>query len=253
MPEVAGLGAEFLRWEVATATAGLCSGSTRSTNRNVQQAKDATRALLDVYEQQHRLPTPEPTASVSGARLTVSGRPRAIGRGSRQLTFFSRSVTGTTSACSPTCLPTKRCGPARWRRSVRACRQACGCATMVRLRPALPAFDRAAAQGRRQQWCLRGGGPRIPRRICRFLTSRFSFGVLELAQGLGDFQSLDGTNRRALHVHLPAATPRRCRRCGTHCLGSDLEFAVFFTLWPRRDDGRNALTPGADSRTGARA
>jgi hypothetical protein len=32
----------------------------------------------------------------------------------------------------------------------------------------------------------------------------FSFGTLELAQGLGDFASLDATGRRALHVHLPS-------------------------------------------------
>jgi hypothetical protein len=31
----------------------------------------------------------------------------------------------------------------------------------------------------------------------------FSFGVLEMAQALGDFASLDKTGRRALHVHLP--------------------------------------------------
>jgi hypothetical protein len=31
----------------------------------------------------------------------------------------------------------------------------------------------------------------------------FSFGVLELAQALGDLASLDHTGRRALHVHLP--------------------------------------------------
>jgi hypothetical protein len=32
----------------------------------------------------------------------------------------------------------------------------------------------------------------------------FSFGILELAQAIGDFQSLDAAGRRALHVHLPA-------------------------------------------------
>jgi len=33
----------------------------------------------------------------------------------------------------------------------------------------------------------------------------FSFGVLELAQALGDFASLGATGRRALHIHLAAA------------------------------------------------
>ncbi len=32
----------------------------------------------------------------------------------------------------------------------------------------------------------------------------FTFGTLELAQAIGDFQSLDAAGRRALHIHLPA-------------------------------------------------
>jgi hypothetical protein len=35
----------------------------------------------------------------------------------------------------------------------------------------------------------------------------YSFGVLEMAQALGDFQSLDRANRRAAHVHLPDRSP----------------------------------------------
>ena len=35
----------------------------------------------------------------------------------------------------------------------------------------------------------------------------FSFGVLERAQALGDFTSLDATGRRAIHVQLPAPRP----------------------------------------------
>jgi hypothetical protein len=40
----------------------------------------------------------------------------------------------------------------------------------------------------------------------------FSFGVLEMAQAVGDFQSLDRTGRRALHVHLPRRDPEVLRR-----------------------------------------
>ena len=36
----------------------------------------------------------------------------------------------------------------------------------------------------------------------------FSFATLELAQGLGDFNSLDATARRALHIHLPSPDAR---------------------------------------------
>jgi hypothetical protein len=35
----------------------------------------------------------------------------------------------------------------------------------------------------------------------------FSFGVLEQAQALGDFQSLDRTGRRALLIQLPSRDP----------------------------------------------
>jgi hypothetical protein len=40
----------------------------------------------------------------------------------------------------------------------------------------------------------------------------FSFGVLETAQALGDFQSLDRTGRRAVHLHLPRRDPDLLRR-----------------------------------------
>jgi len=47
----------------------------------------------------------------------------------------------------------------------------------------------------------------------------FSFGILELAQGLGDFQSLDRTNRRALHVHLPRRDPASLQAVWNALLG----------------------------------
>jgi hypothetical protein len=43
----------------------------------------------------------------------------------------------------------------------------------------------------------------------------YSFGILELAQALGDFESLNRAGRRALHLHLPARDPRLLLRvCG---------------------------------------
>ena len=39
----------------------------------------------------------------------------------------------------------------------------------------------------------------------------FSFGTLELAQARGDFASLDATDRRAVHVHLPRQDPALVR------------------------------------------
>ena len=48
----------------------------------------------------------------------------------------------------------------------------------------------------------------------------FTFGVLELAQGVGDFQSLDRTDRRALHLHLPTRDPQLLREVSQRLLGS---------------------------------
>jgi hypothetical protein len=42
----------------------------------------------------------------------------------------------------------------------------------------------------------------------------YSFGVLELAQAIGDFESLNRTGRRALHLHLPGRDPDALRRAG---------------------------------------
>ena len=76
----AGLGGEFFRWEVATATAGFLLGINPFDEPNVQQAKDATRALLEAYTAQGRLPMPEPDAAIEGARLTLSRAARQARR-----------------------------------------------------------------------------------------------------------------------------------------------------------------------------
>ena len=68
----AGLGGEFFRWEFATAAAGFLLDINPFDEPNVQQAKDATRALLDTYVAQRRLPVPEPDAAIEGVRLTLS-------------------------------------------------------------------------------------------------------------------------------------------------------------------------------------
>ena len=40
----------------------------------------------------------------------------------------------------------------------------------------------------------------------------FTFGILELAQALGDMASLDQAGRRALHVHLPRPDAQQVER-----------------------------------------
>jgi len=92
MPGVLALGAEFFRWEVATATAGLLLEINPFDEPNVQQAKDATRTLLDAYTAHRRLPVPEPHASFDGARLTLSSAAQDALGGASPLAFL-RTIT----------------------------------------------------------------------------------------------------------------------------------------------------------------
>ena len=62
-------GAEFVRWEVATAIAGALLEINPFDEPNVQQAKDATKALLKRYAADGSLPCKE-----LGLRLVPEGR-----------------------------------------------------------------------------------------------------------------------------------------------------------------------------------
>jgi glucose-6-phosphate isomerase/transaldolase/glucose-6-phosphate isomerase len=59
------LGAEFFRWEYATAVAGSILDVHPFDQPDVQGAKDNTDSLLDFYRREERLPEPAPSGSVA--------------------------------------------------------------------------------------------------------------------------------------------------------------------------------------------
>jgi glucose-6-phosphate isomerase len=65
-----GLGAEFFRWEFATAVAGAALGINPFDEPNVSEAKDKTKALLSAFESQGALP--EPPAVAKSDEMAVS-------------------------------------------------------------------------------------------------------------------------------------------------------------------------------------
>ena len=69
------IGAEFMRWEVATAAAGIVLGIDPFDQPNVQESKDATRELLDAYRSKGRLPQPGPLVSEPGISVTADPGP----------------------------------------------------------------------------------------------------------------------------------------------------------------------------------
>jgi glucose-6-phosphate isomerase len=211
MPDVAAIGAEFLRWEVATAAAGLLMDINPFDEPNVQQAKDATRVLLDGYRASQRLPMAEPHASFDGCRLTLSSAAHEQLAGDSADAFL-RLVQPSDYAALLVYLPPAL---AAFEGPVRAFRHALasgtGAATMLGYGPR---YLHSTGQ-------LHKGGANNG--VFIVITARpdadlaipgeaFSFAVLEMAQAIGDFQSLDRAGRRALHVHLPRRDAELLRR-----------------------------------------
>jgi transaldolase / glucose-6-phosphate isomerase len=71
------IGAEFVRWEVATAVAGIVLGIDPFDQPNVQESKDATKELLETYRATGALPQPMPLVSEPGIAATAD--PAALG------------------------------------------------------------------------------------------------------------------------------------------------------------------------------
>jgi glucose-6-phosphate isomerase len=64
-----GLGAEFFRWEFATAIAGAVLGINPFDEPNVAEAKEKTKALLAAYSANGKLPEPAPVAQDDSATV----------------------------------------------------------------------------------------------------------------------------------------------------------------------------------------
>src|SRR5439155_12744587 len=74
------IGAEFVRWEIATAVAGALLRINPFDEPNVQQAKDATRRLLDRQQAEGRLPIGPPglTPSRMARQYLGTASPEAV-------------------------------------------------------------------------------------------------------------------------------------------------------------------------------
>jgi transaldolase/glucose-6-phosphate isomerase len=200
--EPAALGAEFARWEIATAVAGAILDVNPFDEPNVQQAKDATRILLEGYKANGQLPPMPPDTSIAGAAATLTSAARQKLAGRPADNFFSLIGPGDYFALLAYLGPDSSVEEA-----VAECRRA----VRARTRAATtfgygPRYLHSTGQ-------LHKGGPNNG--VFVVITAHtqedvaipgepFTFGTLELAQAIGDFQSLDAAGRRALHVHLPA-------------------------------------------------
>jgi glucose-6-phosphate isomerase len=219
MPDVAMLGAEFLRWEVATATAGWLLDINPFDEPNVQQAKDATRVLLDHYLQQRQLPYPEPHGSSDGARLTLT-EPALAGLGGEPADSFLRLIQPTDYVALLAYVPSD---DPTWENALQAFRLAIasrsGTATSIGYGPR---YLHSTGQ------LHKGGAPNgvfiivttEPKEDLPIPGESYSFGVLEMAQAVGDFQSLDRTGRRALFVRFLQRDVEQFRQLANRLAGT---------------------------------
>jgi hypothetical protein len=198
------LGAEFFRWEIATAAAGRALGVNPFDEPNVQQAKDATKALLDIVTATGSLPAPAVDFSGDGLVATLSAAAWA-GLGDPR-DFLS--LAGPADYVSIMAfLPTHDPGLAHALEAFRTrVGRATGRATMLGFGPR---YLHSTGQ-------LHKGGARngvfliltaAPAMDMAIPGAGYSFGTLERAQALGDFNSLNATGRRAMFIQLPTRSP----------------------------------------------
>jgi glucose-6-phosphate isomerase len=203
LPGPMALGAEFVRWEVATAVAGALLGIDPFDQPNVQQAKDATQALLTRFKSSGSLPIAAPDRTLAnGVALTLSSAVKNGGRIVNPEMFLSLLGDGDYFAVLAYLSPADAALGAALQSVRRSVRDASRTATMFGYGPR---YLHSTGQ-------LHKGGPNSgvfllitaePQPDLPIPGEPFSFGTLELAQAVGDFGALDASGRRAMHAHLP--------------------------------------------------
>jgi glucose-6-phosphate isomerase len=199
---VDGLGAEFFRWEFATAIAGALLGINPFDEPNVSEAKEKTKALLAAYASSGKLP--EPAAVAQNDSVSV----------------FSRKFTGTSPAAV-----------------VRSAVDSLRPGDYVAFLSYLPAETdvhsaisqvRQAIRSRTHAASTFGVGPRYlhstgqyhkggPNTALAFVMTAndeteteipeagYTFSALKRAQALGDVQTLEAHDRRTVRLHVKDA------------------------------------------------
>ncbi len=203
LTDIYDLGAEFFLWEMATAFAGWRLRINPFDQPNVQESKDATKALLEKYTHDGKLP--DQMALATDGQLTVYGGDKNKVSASSSvrealLAHCEQMKAGDYVALLAYIEETPETEAAL--QIIRThVRNATGCATTVGYGPR---FLHSTGQ-------LHKGGPDSGVFIQITAADKtdfpvpeapYSFSILKDAQALGDFQSLQSHGRRALRVDL---------------------------------------------------
>ena len=197
------VGAEFVRWEVATAAAGMVLGIDPFDQPNVQESKDATTELLEAYRRNGSLPQPMPLVSEPG--VAVSADPEALGDAPVTVDGAVEQLIGLVRGGRDyfgilAYLPADDVVVERLQRLRLRVRELTGAATTLGFGPR---FLHSTGQ-------LHKGGPDTgvflqltaePSKDLPIPGWDESFGTLIAAQALGDLTSLQRRGRRAVRLH----------------------------------------------------
>ncbi len=203
------LGAEFFRWEFATAVAGAVLGINPFDQPNVQESKDNTRRLLAEFKAAGELPEGEPIFASGSIRLYGDAASAAAIRGAKSLGHALLAHLHRVKAEDYVALTAYLQAAPAHAETLGAIRLA----IRDRFRVATtlgygPRFLHSTGQ------LHKGGGDNGV--FLQFTAGDpadlpipgepYTFGVMKAAQALGDLQSLQRRKRRALRVHLAGAT-----------------------------------------------
>jgi transaldolase / glucose-6-phosphate isomerase len=206
--DVASLGQEFFRWEIATAVAGAVIGIDPFDQPDVEASKVATRELTDAYEQQGSVPAESPVFVENGIALFTdeinAHALKAAGAGNTLESWlsahFNRLRAGDYFAVLAYVARSDAHLAAlqRLRTAVRDRKRVATCAEFG------PRFLHSTGQAYKggpnsgvflQITCEDSADLKIPGR-------KATFGVVKAAQARGDFRVLAERGRRALRAHI---------------------------------------------------
>jgi len=209
MANIYELGAEFFRWEIATAVAGAIIGINAFNQPDVEASKIATKSLTSEYEAKGSLPAEKPVIEDSGIKLftdeiNAAELAKAAG-GDNSLAGYLKAHLARIKPGDYFAVLAYIQMNAEHEQTLQAMRHAVrdkkGVATVLGFGPR---FLHSTGQAYK-------GGPNSG--VFLQITcddpvalpipgQKFTFGVVKAAQARGDFQVLAERGRRALRVHL---------------------------------------------------
>jgi glucose-6-phosphate isomerase len=203
------LGAEFFRWEIATAVAGSIIGINAFNQPDVEASKTATRNLTSAYEKTGSLPAEKPVVEDGGVKLfTDENNAAALGQAAgrdKSLAGYLKAHLGRLGAGDYFAMLGFIQMNAEHQRKLQAIRHAVRdkkhVATCLGFGPRFLHSTGQAYKGGPnsgvflQMTCDDTLEVPVPQQ-------KYTFGVVKAAQARGDFQVLAERGRRALRVHL---------------------------------------------------